>query len=179
MVPPDALTIAAGEHGVVRVFALDMPAEQAQFLREPGAADQLLGVTGLDPDQIDIFNIADMQELGLTGYLAEGLGIPRDQITANQTRIDTLSGWIMVLRSRAFQGHPMTLKPAAGLTLVAQFLEPGTNWTATPMQTDSAKPYSGPRVPPRQARGEARRIGAILFAVVMALIVLVLALVIS
>ncbi len=177
---PDApsLDVATGERGVVRLFALHMPAEQARFLREPGAADQLLGVSGLDPDQIDIFNVADMEELGLFGYLTDGLGIPHDQVAASQSRIDGLTGWVMVLRSRAFQGKAMILNPAASLTLAAQFHEPGTDWTATAMQTDSAKPFAAPRVPPRQARDQARRIGATLFAVVMALILLVLALVI-
>ncbi len=46
------LTLSAGERGVIRLFALDMRPEEAKFLHEPGAADQVLGVSGLDPEQI-------------------------------------------------------------------------------------------------------------------------------
>ena len=161
------------------VFALAMPAEQARFLREPGAADQVLGISGLDADQIDIFRIEDLEDLGRAGYLADGLGIPPDQIADARATLDAATGWVMVLRSRAFGGRALTLTPADSLRLIATFHEPGTDWSSTPMTTDSAKPYTAPRPSPRQARNEARRIGALLFAVVMGLIALVLALVIT
>lgn len=169
-----ALTIPAGEHGRVRVFALDMPPEQAEFLREPGAADQVLGAEGLDPAHIDIIRIADLEDLGLAGYLTEGCGIPEDQIDPDRTRLAALQGYAMVLRSRAFAGRAATLAPAPELTLIASYTEPGTDWSAEPLHSDSARPYSAPRVSPRAARSRARRIGGALFAVVMILIGLVL-----
>ncbi len=168
----DDLTIPAGERGVIRIFALDLPDEQARFLREPGAAQQVLGAEGLDDAHIDIIRLDDLEEVGLNGYLIDGLGVPKDQINPDWNMLGALTGYVMILRSSAFSGQPMTLHPDPGVRLVATYHEPGTDWSATPMTTDSAKPFSAAKPPPRAARAEARKIGAILFAVVMTLIVL-------
>lgn len=77
------LAIAPHEHGVLRLFALDMRPQEAKFLREPGAVDQVLGVQGLDPAQIDIFPVSDLEDLGLFGYLSEGCGVSEDQLDRN------------------------------------------------------------------------------------------------
>ena len=168
------LTVAAGEAGLVRIFALDMPPQRAEFLREPGAADQVLGVAGLDPAQIDIIRIRDLEDLGLAGYLAEGLGIPAPEIDRARPALDALEGWVMVLRSRAFGGRAATLSPDPALRPVALLREAGTDWRADPLRAESARPHSAPPLPPRRARAAARRTGGAIFAVVMALIALAL-----
>lgn len=176
---PGALAVPAGERGRVRVFALDMRPEQAEFLREPGAADQLLGADGLDPAHIDIIRLRDLEDLGLAGYLTEGCGIPENQIAPDRDRLAALDGYAMVLRSRAFGGRAATLAPAPELRLVATYTEPGTDWSSEPIAAASARPHSAPPLSPRAARSRARRIGGALFAVVMALVALVLWLVLS
>lgn len=170
----DGLTVAAGERGVIRVFSLDLPEAQARFLREPGAAQQVLGVKGLDDAHIDIIRLEDLEEVGLNGYLVDGLGVPADQIKPDWKMLGDLTGYVMVLRSSATLGQAMTLKPDPGVSLIASYHEPSPDWSATPMTSDSAKPFSAAKPPPRIARAEARKIGAAMFAVVMALIVVVL-----
>lgn len=170
----DALIVPAGEHGRIRVFALDLPPEQAEFLREPGAVDQMLGLAGLDSSQIDVIRLRDLEELGLTGYLTEGCGLPNELISADREMLDALQGYVLVLRSPAFGGKAAALAPQPGVRLIATYDEPGTDWRAEPIRSDSARPYSAPRTSPRAARSRARRIGGGLFAVVMLLIVLVI-----
>ena len=68
--------IPAGERGLIRVFDLDMRPEQIKFLREPGALAQVLGIEDLNLDQVEIFPITDLEDLGLVGYLTEGSGVP-------------------------------------------------------------------------------------------------------
>ncbi|GHG84581.1 hypothetical protein [Pseudodonghicola xiamenensis] len=174
----DPLSIAAGEHGVTRVFALEMRPEQAAFQREPGAAEQMLGLEGLDHEQIDVIRLADLEDMGLAGYLLDGCGIPEDQIAPDRDRLRALTGWVMVVRSRAFGGHAGRIAPAPGVTLIAAYHDPGTDWSAEPLHARSAEPYSAPRISPRAARDRARRIGATLFGIVMALIALMMWLVI-
>lgn len=169
----DPLTVRPGERGLIRLFALDMPAEQALFLREPGAAAQMLGVDDLDPSQIDIFATADIEELGLAGYLIDGYAIPSDQI--DRPALAALTGYVLVIRSRAFRGGVVTLTPAPQLTLTGTYREPATNWSGDQIETASAKP----RIPPRAGRSAARRIGAMLFGVVMLLIGIVLIAIVS
>jgi len=168
----DALIVPEGEHGRIRVFALDMRPEQAAFLREPGAVDQVLGLAGLDPAQIDVIRIADLEDLGLAGYLTEGCGLPQEQIAPDREMLAALEGHVIVLRSRAFGGKAAVIAPQPEVRLVATYDEPDSDWSAQPLRSDSALPYSAPRQSPRAARDRARRIGGSLFAVVMVLIAL-------
>ncbi|GAA6200090.1 hypothetical protein [Aquicoccus sp. SU-CL01552] len=168
----DALIVPEGEHGRIRVFALDMRPEQAAFLREPGAVDQVLGLAGLDPAQIDVIRIADLEDLGLAGYLTEGCGLPEAQIAPDREMLAALEGHVIVLRSRAFGGQAAVIAPEPEVRLVATYDEPDSDWSAQPLRSDSALPYSAPRQSPRATRDRARRIGGSLFAVVMVLIAL-------
>ncbi len=165
------LHVRPNETGVVRVFALELPPEQARFLREPGAAAQLLGVASLVDAQVDVIELRDLDEVGLSGYLTEGLGVPEADVATDRELLDSLTGWVMVVRSKAFGGHATTMSLGDGVRLVALLGEPPTDWSATPLSTDSAKPYSGARTSPREARSQARRIGFTWFAVVMTLII--------
>lgn len=164
--------IPAGERGVIRVFDLDMRPEQARFLREPGALAQVLGIEDIDLDHVEIFPISDLEELGLVGYLTEGCGVPADQITGDGETLQALTGHVLLVRSHAFGGQETHLTPATPITLIGAYGEQRPQWTGTPIQTESAKPYTAPRLPPRAGRSKARRIGASLFAVIMTLIIL-------
>ncbi|KUJ76386.1 hypothetical protein AVO45_11335 [Ruegeria marisrubri] len=162
------LSVAPGERGVLRLFTLDMRPEEARFLREPGAAEQMLGVDSLDHTQIDVFPVSDLEELGLYGYLSEGCGISADQL--DRATLDRIKGWVMVLRSKAFQDRAEELQPDPRLTLVGLYTEEATNWRGAPIETQSARPYSAP--PGRVFQDDkARRIGSIFLALILVLIV--------
>ncbi len=169
-----ALIVPEDEYGRIRVFALDMPPERADFLREPGAADQVLGLAGLDPAQIDVIRVADLEGLGLASYLTEGCGLTNEQIAPDLPMLEALEGYILVLRSRAFKGAAAVLAPEPDVRLIATYDEPSPDWRAQPLRSDSAAPYSAPRLSPRAARTQARRIGGGLFAAVIVVIALVL-----
>jgi hypothetical protein len=169
----EAIDIPLGERGVIRVFSLDMPPEQAKFLREPGALAQVLGLESLDMAQVEIFPVEDLEDLGLAGYLAEGCNVPPDQIAADRDRLQAIAGYVLLIRSRAFDGQAVTLTPAQGITQVGRYTERGPDWQARPLHAASAAPFSAPRPSPREARAQARRIGATLFAVMMTLILAV------
>ncbi len=162
------LTIAPREHGVIRLFTLDMRPEEAKFLREPGAADQVLGAADLDPDQIDVFPVSDLEDLGLYGYLNDGCGVSEDQL--DRTTLETVEGWVMVLRSAAFHGRPATLTPDPRLKLIGLFTEEATNWTGGAIETDSAKPFSAPQHAGDGGKAS-RRMGSAFLALVLLLVV--------
>lgn len=166
--------IPAGERGVIRLFALDMRPEQAAFLKEPGALAQVLGIEALDMDQVEVFPVSDLEDIGLTGYLTEGCGVPRAQVEEDSEMLEAQEGHVLLIRSRAFDGKETRLTPADQIKLIGTYGEHRTNWSAPPETAESAKPYSAPKLPPRAARSQARRIGAGLFAVVMLLIALLI-----
>lgn len=168
--------VPAGEIGVLRLFALDMPREQIRFLNEPGAVDNILAVEGLDPEHVEIFAISDLDDLGLPGYLIEGHAIPEEQIDPALSNQD---GFVLLVHSRAFGGNAMTLAPTAGVSPLGVFTPTATDWTARPEPTpDSAKPRGGSGQSPRAARARARRLGGSIFALVMLIVAFVIYLVI-
>lgn len=159
------LTVAPHERGVIRLFTLDMRPAEAKFLREPGAADQVLGVAGLVPEQIDVFPVSDLEDLGLYGYLNEGCGVSEDQL--NRATLDAIEGWVMVVRSAAFGDRAADLTPDPRVHLQGLYTEEATNWTGGPIETESAKPFSAPQ-PPVES-GKSNRVGSALIAVIILL----------
>ena len=168
------LTIPAGERGRIRVFSLSMSADEAENL-ELGRA---LGKYPDDPSRVEVFPVRNLEGLGLAGYLVEGCGVPEAQIAPDRTRLDALDGHVLLLFSRAYGDAGVTLEPEPALTLIGTYTEERRDITATPIETESAKPYTGTRRPsPREARAASRRAGAIVFAIVMAILALILILV--
>ncbi len=159
------LTVAPHEGGVIRLFALDMRPEEAKFLREPGAAAQVLGVEGLDPEQIDIFPVSDLEDLGLYGYLSDGCGVSKDQL--DRKALDAMDGWVMVVRSAAFGGRSAFLKLDPKVRLVGLYTEEATNWTGGTIETESAKPFSAPQTAPQDDKP--RRVGSAILALLILL----------
>ncbi|MGR3760509.1 hypothetical protein ACUXV3_10320 [Roseobacteraceae bacterium NS-SX3] len=162
--------VPEGERGLIRVFDLDMRPEQARFLREPGALAQVLGIEDIDLDHVEIFPVSDLEEIGLPGYLTEGCGVPAEQVAPDRDKLTAVEGHVLLIRSRALGGGEARMTPAEQIRLVGTYGERQTDWQAEPMSAESAKPHSAPKLPPRAARAQARRVGAILFAVVMLLL---------
>ncbi|WP_170372331.1 hypothetical protein [Ruegeria arenilitoris] len=161
------LDISAGERGVIRLFALDMRPEEAKFLREPGAADQVLGVSGLDPQQIDVFPVSDLEDLGLYGYLSEGCGVSEDQL--DRAKLESVDGWVLVLRSAALSARAATLSPDPRLRLIGLYTEEATNWSGGAIETESARPYSAAQNP--VSSEQPRRTGSALLALIILLVI--------
>ncbi|MFT4962396.1 MAG: hypothetical protein ACI92Z_003493 [Paracoccaceae bacterium] len=172
--PP--LHIRAHETGVIRIFAMDMPAQQARFHTEPVAMQQVLGANDIDPAYVEIFPVADLDQLGLAGYLVEGCGIPASLVAPERDRLNAVTGYVMLVHSRAFGGRAVTLTPT--LPLIATFNDPGTDWSGEKIETESAKLYTSTRPPPRQIRAAARRSGAIVFTVFMLIVAAIILMVV-
>lgn len=165
----DPVTVTADEFGILRLYALDVAPEHAQFLREPGAAEQMLGVEDLDDTQIDVFPVWDLEGFGLYGYLGEGCGISEDQL--DRARLEQVMGWVMLVRSDAFRGRAMDLTLDNRMEPIGCYRDNRTDWSARPLIAASAEPYTAPPLPPRAARAQAQRRGFALFATTMTLIV--------
>lgn len=156
---PDPLAVPANESGVVRVFDLDLPQAEIAAMKEgpiDGMTDpaaQLLGLRQLRRDGIEIFPVTDLAGLGLPGYLSQGGGIPEAALAADAERLTAISGHVMIVYSRAFDGDAATLKPDPRLTLVGAYAEPRDSGIPEKMKSEAAEPYSGtPNHPPRPAQ---------------------------
>lgn len=166
----DTVEIAKGARQEILLFSLDMPAEQVRFLRdEEGALAQVLGLEHIDMGQVELFAAADLEGIGLIGYLHDGMGVPLAELDPHRDMLAAQTGQMLLIRARAFQESGATLTPAAPIDLLLRLGEEAPNWRANP--GGGAAPE---RLSPRAARNRARRIGATLFAIVMALIFLLI-----
>ncbi|SHH28204.1 hypothetical protein [Cognatishimia maritima] len=143
----EQMSVSSQEHGLVRVFAVDLPAEDiAAFKERTLSGDQerwplrsALGATYLDEDFIELFDVADLEELGLSGYMAQGLGIAADEITEARRQLDTVEGYVLIVLSKAFDGVKQTLTPRRPLRWIGTFKEEGAGVQFKPLQSEAAK----------------------------------------
>ena len=149
-VPPD-------EHGVVRVFALNLDDAAAKPWRagEAPVIAKALGVEAIDPDHVDVLRLKDMHPMTLSGYLTEGIGLPADLVAPDRARLDALSGHAVVILSRAFGGKEAALNPTEVVTHIATYTEPPTLPSFDDLTTASAAgtlaPQEGAESPPFRA----------------------------
>lgn len=109
--------VSGDEHGLVRLFMVDIPPEEVSAF-DPAPA---LGVEKLDPEQVEMFPLTDLKGLGLSGYMREGLGIAEEEI--DNARLDALKGVVLIIRSAAFGGAAVMLAPKAPLRWIGTYRE--------------------------------------------------------
>lgn len=168
--------IAPHEHGVVRIFALSMTAEEARALHRnkppgddaPTPIEAALGVTGIDPAHVAVFPLSDIEEIGLDRYLEEGSSIDPAQLDPDRRKLAALDGWVLVVHSAAFGGRGVTLTPTADLTLIGTYSEPGADWSdRRRLESPSARATGAPAA--RKAPSDAAMSGRIATIVLLVL----------
>lgn len=168
------ISVPKHEQRVTRVFALSMSNAQAKALSEnPELQNKALGTASLAPSGIEVFRLADLGELGLIGYLREGLDLPENDLKRDRAKLAALEGWVMLVYSSAFEGHPRELSPIPELTLVGSYGEVKPEKANIDLNTDAAEPYSGSpdiaqaKAPHSGAKGS---LGVVLLFVIVAII---------
>jgi hypothetical protein len=144
------LEVAEGEHGLVRVFALDHGAGPAERWRDTGSADwplpAALGVDRLVAEDVQVFTPQDLAGMSLADFLATGYEIGSDQLDPDRTALERATAGdgrtlLAVLRSGAVADRPATLAPAGGVRLIGLYAEPGATPALAPMpDVQSARP---------------------------------------
>jgi hypothetical protein len=141
----DLMKIPAGERGEIRLFNIDLPRSDIDaFTGEDDEAVgpkvlDALGISELNPDGVEIFDVDDLEGLGLYGYMVQGLGVAEADLKASRREIDALDGFVLVLLSRAFGGKPASLKTKSPLRWVGTFSEERAKVNFEPLPTESAK----------------------------------------
>jgi len=118
--------IKGSEHGVVRLFAVDLPPEEARRFDQRNGTWPLrasLGADWLDPDHLVYFDIGDLEGVGLTDYLTEGHGISVEELAPLRQMLDQMTGHALIVTSQAFGGRDQTITPRAPLRHVATLHE--------------------------------------------------------
>lgn len=177
----DRMRVTATEHGVVRVFAIDLPSEQAADLADDGDLDGIrraLGATELDADFVEIFTVSDLVPMGLSGFLIEGMGVAPEELGSDAARLDAQKGYVAVVMSKAFGGSPQMLKTQAPLRWLGSWREERTPMPITPLRSASAKgliPQGQPPKTPAPRRRWPMVLVALFGVLMMSLIAVMLA----
>lgn len=138
------------ETGVVRVFSVSLPHSEAMtFALDPHAQAHALGVPEIDPEYARVFPVEDLQSVGLTGYLTEGLGISPETIGADKARLDAIEGHVAVITSKAFGQDGATLRVVPPLKLIGTYAEKHDPVSFSDLRSEGAHgTLSGPAAPP-------------------------------
>lgn len=175
----ETFQISPTEHGVIRLFTVNLPADQIAGFTETdpaqaGAApvQKALGVDHLDTDFVELFPVSNLSGLGLAGYLTEGLGVAEADVRPDASRLNSLSGHVLVVLSQAFGGQAATLSPTAPLKWIGTYTEEGASIRFEPLPSDSAKgTIAAP--PGKPAKSDARVGGMIAMYALIAMFALV------
>lgn len=137
----DRLDIQPGEHGLVRVFTVELGLDEAEPLLENDAAalKSMTGAVALDADHIDLFDMNDLSGMPLADYLAEGHGIPEAELTPHRAQLDRVKGRVMVMRSAAFEGLGQVMKVTRPLRWIATFGETQDKVPLEKLRTEAAQ----------------------------------------
>ncbi len=139
----EKMQIKAQEHGLIRVFAIDMAAEDIEAFTRQSAngwpLQDALNASHLVADYIEVFDLADLDDLGLAGYMVQGLGVATADIAEMRPQLDALTGPVLILLSKAFGGKAQVLAPQAPLRWVCTFREEAARVQFTPLKSQAAK----------------------------------------
>ncbi len=137
------ISLAAGERGVVRVFALSLSEAEAEALREAGVG-HLFGGVAVDAGGLEIFPVSDLEDVGLWGLLQDGHGVAQDQLEQDRAKLAALDGWVIVATSQAFPAGPANVTLAPEITLIGTYWEPKVDWTDTVTLQSAAATEAAP-----------------------------------
>ena len=128
------LTVSETEHGLVRLFVLNRPADlpRGEALELAQIADWL-GVQALNTADVQQIWTDDLTDLPLDDLLRQGYDIPAAEIAPHRAAIDGTMDLhptiFVIIRSSAFLSKPLTLKQDGPLHLIATLREPGADVT--------------------------------------------------
>lgn len=156
----ETLKVSKNERGVVRLFTVDTEAEGATKMSTepdweadpddpPWPLREALGVEHLDSDFIELFDLRDLDELGLPGYMVEGLGISEEDVAPHRAQLEAIKGPVLFVFSRALGGFETTIQPKPPLRWVGTFVEDRPPVTFEPLASEAAQGDVAPETKPR------------------------------
>ena len=163
------LTIPADDHGQIRVFATDadLPAEVIE--KTPRGLEYLFEAE-LNPDFVDIVRIADLGGMALSAYIAEGYDMAPDLV--DKAAVDAITGYAVLVLSRATGEVETTLTPADGLRHVTTYSPVAKITPPEQLPDASAKGILEPK-PTKPPKSDARMSGMVATYALLAMFALV------
>ena len=151
----DRMNVPENETGIVRLFSVDLePSAVPAFFGDNDPGDDAswpvqvaLGADTLEAEHVELFPVDDLEGVGLSGYLTEGLGIAEADLAGDRARLDALKGYVLVVRSPAFGGAAQVLTSRAPLRWIGTWSEDRPAVEFEPLPDASAHPEPVPETP--------------------------------
>ena len=138
------INVPTAERGTTRVFSLSMQGNQAvNLIEDPRAQLEWLGAPDLDPAGVEVVALNDLGDLGLIGYLREGVDAQESDLRRDAAKLVALEGHVLLLHSTAFGGKAVTLTPDPMLTLIGTYAQTPPNNRTVSLGVEAAQPYTG------------------------------------
>ena len=162
-------TVRAGEAGVIRLYRVNGEM----------TVDEVAGALGTGPlaeSHVEVIRPGDLQGVGLSRYLIDGVGAEAAEVMPMAGQLDAVSGPVVMVLSKAFGGERREIAAGDRLEPLARFGEAAPQTPEEPVTTASAK---GPIVAgtPPEGIGRSRGWQAVVGIVLVLLVALVLILV--
>ena len=117
------MTLTSGDRETVHLFTVDLAEDDLWgfVTADPDTGDfplqDALGVASLDETQVEGAVAEDLDGIGLSGFLTEGLGVDESLIAPDRGRVDAVTGSVVIVRGAAFDGADISLTPTPPLRL--------------------------------------------------------------
>ena len=161
--------VAANEAGVVRLYRVRGEIDVAEVA---GA----LGTGPLAESHVEVIRPGDLQGVGLSRYLIDGVGADAAEVMPMAPQLDAVTGPVVMVLSRAFGGERREIAAGDRLEPLARFGEAAPETPETVVTTPSAEgPVLASDAPEGIGRGRGWQ--AVVGIVLVLLVALVLILV--
>lgn len=136
--------IKSSERGVIRVFHIDLPREAVErFTTQAGTGEwplqYALGAKSLRQAFVEVIDLRDLGEMPLSQYLINAHDVSGPDFDATRTRLDALTGFVLVLPSQAFDRTEQELTISSPLRWIGTFNEPRPTTQSAPVRSASAQ----------------------------------------
>lgn len=134
----DPMTVAEGEHGLVRLFLVHRPSDLHRGDLVPlSTLAEALGVAALRPEDVQQIWTDDMTDMSLQQLLMSGYGISAEEMAKHHDLIESAMeahpAIFAIIRSSAFMDRPVTLTSSSLMSLIATLREPDASVDFEPL----------------------------------------------
>lgn len=136
-----SLSVAANEHGTIRIFRLSAALHNAlDQSTDLGPLEKALGAIFAKSDDVQIIAPDSLVDMSLAQFLSMAYDVDSTALARQKTLQETPQDSFAIIRSGAFGGAAITLGESPDATLIAMLQEGGPDAPSmTPLQSESAK----------------------------------------
>ncbi|MFP7569570.1 aspartate carbamoyltransferase catalytic subunit [Marivita sp. S2033] len=173
------MTIKSSEHGVIRVFHIDLPRDAiSRFTKQAGTGEwpvqYALGAKSLRPSFVEVVDIRELGGMTLSQYLSSAHDVNGPEFESMRARLDALTGHALILPSQAFDQTEQELNISAPLRWIGTFNEPKPTPRGAAVHSDSAKGVGGGTAAP-----QSQKQGSVVWLIVSILAVLAVGIILA